>query len=764
MARYLQQLGVRLAHRSRRFVAVDFDSRRLRVVSARRAGGRAEFLKCHSVEIPSDVAVNDPASFGPFLHKSLKKLRAAGYPVLMAVPRSQAVLKPLTLPAGTDDDEVASMVRFQVEKELPFRVEDAVVDHTLGGGHYGSDGGATAEGVHVLVAAIRLPTVDFYRRLAEAGSFRLLRLGLRPSATADCVRACREVVADEGVAVIHVGFDEIEISVLHGGSLSFTRSVSVKNGAPPAAAAPIPLASPGKPADAGTGPIPLAPIAPATNGTTTNGTTSNGNGTPAVSPTGPTVASAAPEIARTLQSYQALQRQGRIATVLVAGETGIEEALVGELSLRLRMPCQQLSADELAGSKKAPPTGAMASPLGLALAHAASEFDFDFLSPRRPVVRRDAKKVKSVAALVAAAMIVTGLLAANYMYLDDIESRVDAAHRDMEKLKKIDDELSTIAKKANTLQEWERGRQDWLAHWANLSDLLPDAQSAYLKEIKIEPATNVPSRLKGKDDEPVATIKFTLRARDQKIITDLTAKLQDDGEYRLMPSRIEPCKDEYIIYKDEMVFTLTVPRSMVDLFDDLLPLEEERLYRPEDDDSAMQFGRRAVVMPTREPIRASNNAGGEAARPAITYREISFNNIRRGEELLTQLSATPLRITGRLVADPKAGFLVPSASAETHVAYRLEEIAARQGGNQGGNPGGRGGNRGGGPGGNTAAPPQGTGRFVYVYVAKNSPAASEIQRRGDRGLRMPLRVDGLAYFTGDLPKDCPVGLLAEAIR
>jgi len=742
MARFLQQFGERWSRRSRRFVAVDFDSRRLRVVSAKRAGGRADILKCYSVDIPADVAVGDAAAFGPFLHKALKKLHLAGRPVLMSVPRSQAVLKPMSLPAGTPEADIAAMVHFQVDKELPFRVEDAVVDHILGAEYYGAaDGNTPGEGVNVLVAAVRLPTIDYYRRLAEAGQFRLLRLGLRPSTTACCVRACHEAGetketqgADgktetgksKSVAMVHVGFDEIEISVLQGGALSFTRSVSVKSASSGASRSADALA-----------PIPLSPAGangPAVNGTSPSAVSSS----PTPPSPGPSVALTAPEIARTLQSYQALQRQGQIAMVLVAGETGIETELVTELASRLKTTCRRLSTGALV-RKGTPPDDAMAAGLGLALGHAADEIEFDFLSPRRPPVYRDAKQTKMVAGVAAGFLLVAGLLFANYRYLEGKNDQLIILANKVTDLKKKDTEFKNLATQAGAIDGWARGRQDWLAHWAYLSDLLPNAKDVYLQNISITPATNVQNKIKNTPDEPVATLTFTLRAKDREIITDIIGTMQEEKTYVHTPSGIDPCSDLWG-YVHQVRFSLTVPQNMVSLSPP--PMSEiPHLYRPEDDGSGETFGRRGTEIRNTVPVpRPAPGGSGASSSGQPTYREVTFDALRRGAELLTQLSAsgTPLALMGRLVAEPNPKAFAPSVSPQTHLTYRLVENSAR---------GGRGGD----------------GRFVYVYVAKDSAMAREIQNRGDRGL-LRIRVEGKAFFTGDQPEACPVGLLAERIR
>ncbi|MCK5557670.1 MAG: pilus assembly protein PilM, partial [Candidatus Hydrogenedentes bacterium] len=147
-----------------RFLAVDFDSRQLRIVRVNRLGLRPRLRKFHAEDIPETLDIQDPSQVGEFLAATLKRRRIGGYPLIMNVPRGQAVLKPLHLPPGTDRSEIAGMVRFQVQGDLPFPGEEGVLDFTIGGE---SSGGEGPDGLDVLAAAIRQGVLEFYKHLGE---------------------------------------------------------------------------------------------------------------------------------------------------------------------------------------------------------------------------------------------------------------------------------------------------------------------------------------------------------------------------------------------------------------------------------------------------------------------------------------------------------------------------------------------------------------------------------------------------------------------
>ena len=140
---------------------------------------------------------------------ALARLKVKPGAVVMGVPRNKAVLRTLLLPVIDKLPELASMVHFQVGRDLPFRLEEAVLDFKVGRRIEAApeaapaepkpDGGAVpaqvAPRLEVLVAAVKREVVEHYQAVARAAGCTLAALGLLPFANARCVEACR--VAEE---------------------------------------------------------------------------------------------------------------------------------------------------------------------------------------------------------------------------------------------------------------------------------------------------------------------------------------------------------------------------------------------------------------------------------------------------------------------------------------------------------------------------------------------------------------------------------------
>ena len=146
-----------------RLIALDWDTRNLRVVLARVGKKGVKIERLLSARIPPEVDPSDPEQMGAHIRSVLHHERVSTKFAIVDIPRDQVVLNTLHLPAAARD-ELPGMVQIQIAKELSFPVSEAVVDFTLGPAH---EDGTT---VDVLVAAVRTEVVQQYEAtFAAAG-------------------------------------------------------------------------------------------------------------------------------------------------------------------------------------------------------------------------------------------------------------------------------------------------------------------------------------------------------------------------------------------------------------------------------------------------------------------------------------------------------------------------------------------------------------------------------------------------------------------
>jgi len=541
----------------RRFSTIDFDSRQVRIVHAEQVAGEARILNLATADVPEGIDVADAAAFGAFLGRTLGQMGLGNAWILMSVPRSQAILKPLTLPPVATTGELAGMVQYQAEKELTFGPEETVVDFTLEthrGAALSPEEGA--QGDHVLVAAVQRPVVEHFRQIAAAAGVRLLRLGLRPYANMRCVEAYRAFEPGRRLALVHITSDEAEINVIEDNALMFSRAAVVK----------VPAAAEGNEV--------------------------------AVNEAIQTVVT---EVARSLHSYLSVESGERVREILVAGGTGIEPRVAEELARRQSVRCEMFDPSRAVGIVDAgADASAFISALGLAVGQAGSaDPPFDFLNPKRAPVRRDMTRVVALGAVAAVVVALVGVFASAGTYYWTKDARVARLREECTKLTEENRRVGALAKRVETVEAWVRGGRNWLDHWAYLSGVFPSCTDTYITGLK----TN-----------PDGSITFTVKARSSDAINELGKRLSAAG-YDFRPGQITTGTDPYGYTYSTSLKVVVKPNMKVDL----AAVTPEP--RPEDDVSAEQFGkpRPTAVAASSTPGEAARPPEPGAESPYKTW-------------------------------------------------------------------------------------------------------------------------------------------------
>lgn len=560
---------------SRRFVAVAMATRFIRLAHAERSGAGAKIIRLAEVVIPDGLNLEDPEATGDFLGQALRENRMGGLPVVMAVSRSQAVLKSLELPAGTAETEMPSMVQYQVQGELPFRAEDAVIDFTREE-HYNADAAKPAStdsrisaGVHLLIAAVRLPVVDYYRRVVAAAGCRLDRLAFRPYANIRCVGACTVREADEHVAVVHVMSGETEIEVIAGDSLAFSRSATVR----------IPAWDKATHSE----------IEDAVNGVMR-------------------------EVLRSVQSYQTSQGGQKIRTILVAGGTGIEGRLIQTLAQKLGVACEQFDpsgALKLTGQEHA---SAFISVLGIALGYYdKGGLRLDFLNPKKPQQRPDLKKVFATYALTIGLLVAMAMLGARLLYVAPKEAAVQKLRAERRNLDANAKMVKNLADRVTQITDWNRGNQDWLAHLANVSTLLPGAKDMYVTNFNVSGD---------------GAIILPLKAFSNDALDEMLRRIHESGEYDLKTGAFDSVPDPWgFIYKKDVTLLPYPATGPVDFS------TTQSVARPGDDVSAEALLKREGVPVAAIPTPASPAGPTPVSRPTVAAPAVSPSGSTAGTDI-----------------------------------------------------------------------------------------------------------------------------------
>lgn len=465
---------------SRRIVCLDWDTQNLRVVHAAVSKGGVRILSAAEVPVPAVVEVGQAASFGAFLRSTLRSLGIRPDRVVMSVPRQDAVLNPLTLPP-TAEHELANMVRFQIGKELPFALDQAVVDFAILQKAEGERGS-----MELLVAAVRNHVMDYYKAVAEEAGLRLDRVGLRPYA--NMIAITREAACRKGrVVVIDVGPQMTEIDVIRDGRLVFSRAAAVT------------VHRAGKEADEATASPPHLgddAVIPFRDARETSSSA---------------VDELIVEVTRTVTAYRAADPTATIDRMIVAGSSGLAEELSHAFATKFEAPTLiYRPPDDLTRQLERRATvrwNSFGAVLGLAWGQVYSGTGhFDFLHPKEPVdVRKERmRRVPVIAGAAVVCLLLVGTVFGLKIHSKSVVIRgLDA------KLKTANAELASINEfnaRVRAADQWRQRGVVWLDEFRAIKDGVPEAKDAYLRELSTTDDAEIVLKLVAKDGDVVTRL------------------------------------------------------------------------------------------------------------------------------------------------------------------------------------------------------------------------------------------------------------------
>jgi Tfp pilus assembly PilM family ATPase len=516
-------MGSRRSRQRSAVTAVEVAVNVLKVVQASRRGGSPSITRSVSVELDLKEEENsDPQALGGAIAASLFALKIKPGPVVMSVPRDRVILKTINVPLVTNERELASIVRFQIARDLPFPISDAVVDFRVTGriarafaaNREGNGKGAPEEAdeddspverLEVLVAIVKRDCIDFFRQTAEAAKLNLVGLGWSGYANFRCLQACG-YSDDDAVALVSLNPDSVNVDVVAYETILFSHSAAIR---PPNDPASEPAAE-------------LEPV----------------KRDPEIEPSAEIVdpaafaQCAALEVVRSLHAYGGVEQGAPVTKAVIAGTTGCEWTVVDLVGEGLDLPCVFLDPAAALGLPHGMRKDAAdsVSTIGLALgACLPGGLSYNFLDPKKPAVHRDLGRIKMVAGIVAGVAIFLTLFGVRSSLLKKREAVHAALRQELADEKSKQKIYRAGRLQAKTVREWTAGRGLWLDHFAHLSAILPSSEEIYLTSFTV-----------GRS----GSIRMGVQARSGEIVARLDATLRESG-YEVKPIAITPGSDRH---------------------------------------------------------------------------------------------------------------------------------------------------------------------------------------------------------------------------
>ena len=466
-------------------ILMDFDRDHLGVVgvSGRGAGVRIDGWRL--VRRPDRVNAGEPEALGAWLKKELDDGGLGGGRVVLGAPRSEVVLKLLTVPGGKalDEHDLSDVVRLQMLRQTAVSIEDAVLDYLpledLGEG----------QDRQVLVGAIPGERLSWRRRVVESAGLKLGGLRLRASGIAELVGGATG--SDDAPTLgVAAGPASVEFALVEHGRLVFART------------ADLPIA--GESLDALASRI-------------------------------------AVEAKRTAMSFRVAQQTPDVGAVVVLGDDDLARASSRRCAEELGVPSSTLLPRvEGLGALPGDVARALSPLVGLAIQDERGRTGLDFINPRRAPDRMEAKRRLALVGAFALLLIGGGGYVARSMTLGSLRNELDAARTRNTMLQ--GEYLDALAREARAehLDAWIEGAPRWSAEIERVAALLPAPNAGPLDTLTCASDPRVSYATKGERPYPGTwsvdrgeRILLDGRTGSRDVSTALRERVLADGHFDL---------------------------------------------------------------------------------------------------------------------------------------------------------------------------------------------------------------------------------------
>lgn len=480
---------------------IDIGAERVHALQAQIAPGKIAVRVAAAWDRPA-MPADRPRELGESLGGFLKESGFQSAPALLAVPRSDVVLKRLSLPiaGGVAPADLASIVHLQMSKQLTLAAEGTVIDYTTL-----APESAGSSSLGVLAGAMPSDRYGWYREMARGAGLRVLRVGLRASGAAALLAELSQRRDGPTLGVVR-GEREVEFLVVEQGQLVFARAADLS---PPADADRV-----------------------------------------------------AVEAARTWAAFRNASAGVEAPTIAVLGSDPEAKTIAERVGKELDRPGEQVGVPSrvewIAGSTPEP----FLPLLGMLVEHAAASPTLDFAHPKRAVDRTARRRQTALLGVLGAILLVGGAGVWAMSDLSTLRSRLAASKREETRLRSELEQYLAEHARLNHFELWGQASVDWMAHLGAINQQLPDPREATLDEFGAALSTSVAFAGKGQypdgawEAKQSAVFSISGRAHDRGVAADLRGRLISSDQFARVETRGAELPDRFSL---EMVTTRRDP-------------------------------------------------------------------------------------------------------------------------------------------------------------------------------------------------------------
>lgn len=478
------------------FLALDWENHQLCGLEGQISAGSVRVKNCFQLKWPDDIdPAEQPEQAGEWLGGELRRLGISSTQVLVSLPREDAVVRQLELPAAPNE-ELPDLVRFQAATKSSSPLDQLLLDflplpvRDVEGGR------------DVLMATISTAMADRMQKLTTAAGLELKSIGISSVATVEFIARLEKRRGDDpGETSLLIARHEqrVELSIVRDRHLLFSHSTLLAG----------------------------------------DGTLGHDQ-------------SILAEISRSLVAMERLHPGIRIARTWVVGteeeNQSLCEAIRDRLSSRVQTADPLTDSDAEYSGGEIPGSRALyAGPVGMLLSQAGQTVEsIDFLNPRKPPVPvqlwKERAKYIGAAVVLIAVVGIGGLV----FHVRGLDQQIGIKREQEQRMSLQVKNDQPLVDSAAVIDEWVAGNVNWLDQMQKGNRALPGTDRIYLTEYRFDPATG----------DAIARIHATGKARSRLDVELLNQQLVD-RKFRLHPQPItQSLKDADYQHRFELNFEL----------------------------------------------------------------------------------------------------------------------------------------------------------------------------------------------------------------
>ena len=169
-----------------------------------------------------EKTISDVESVGEAIRRAVKRSGTKAKQAAVAVAGSAVITKAITMPAGLDDEEMASQIELEADQYIPYPLEEVSLDFEVLG-----ESEKLPDMVEVLLAACRSENVDVRVAAVELAGLNTRIVDVEAFAMENAYSLVAAQMEgnglDQTIAVVDIGATMTTLNVIHQGRTVYTR-------------------------------------------------------------------------------------------------------------------------------------------------------------------------------------------------------------------------------------------------------------------------------------------------------------------------------------------------------------------------------------------------------------------------------------------------------------------------------------------------------------------------------------------------------------